>query len=223
MGEELHKKAEDAREKGEFLEALKLCDAATLEYQKEGNIVKLAEIQSSRALTLRHLAEQTGDRKFLILAKFAAKSAVKIIEESGVIEGLGTAYYTFGKCKESLGKFEKAKESYEKALENSEGSKDSVIAEMKTRLAAIEYRLGDDSAIERFETALKDLATAKEDSYNKNVWLSGAYMHMAESLITREQKDKAAVYINKAKEIIDSDDRLKLRSGQLEKLKAKLS
>ena len=226
---ELHKKAEEARESGNFLEALKISDEALIAYQGEANLAKFAEVLCVRCLTFRHLFEKTNDLTFARLAKFEAKAAVGILEKNDSKEGLGIAYYNLAKAYETLEKFEKEKEAIHKSLESFESApqdsqnKPSVTSEIETRLAVVEYRLGDDTAIERFNTSLSELKNSNEDDYVKKVWISGAYLHLADAMIARGEKDKASEQLTKAKSIIEGDERLKLRIGQLAKLSAKLS
>ncbi len=218
-GLDLHKQAEEMREQEKFQEALRLCDEAFIAYSKEGNTAKLAEICASRALTLRHLADSTGDKSFLILAKYSAKAGVKIIENSGSETGITIPLYTLGKVFESLEKFDKAAEKIGEAIEKGSDLPKISIAEMKTRLDAISFRTGEQSALESFNADVQDLENGEfEDDHVKNVWTSGAYMHMAEALISKGEKDEASQLLSKARAIIDSDARLTLRSRQLSKI-----
>lgn len=217
MGNELHIKAEQARENGDFLESLVLCDEATVEYVKEGNTQKLAEVQASRALSFRHLAAQTENKNFLILAKYAAKAGIKIIGKSDNKNGIALPLYTLAKVLIDLEKFDKAQEKIKEALEaGDETINQATIAEMKTRLAALEYRLGVDGAESAFSSALSELESEDIDEYTKKVWISGAYLHMAEAKLARQEN--ADELLAKAAEIINTDDRLKIRHDQLTKL-----
>src|SRR5262245_38772504 len=96
-GRRLHALAEEARESGKFLEALEYTDKASLAYQKDGDMLGLAEVQSSRQSTFKHLYRSTGDIVFLILEKHAAESAVEIAEKSTIPEAVGIPYHNLGK------------------------------------------------------------------------------------------------------------------------------
>src|SRR5687767_11321259 len=179
----LHKKGEEARESGDFLEALKCCEEAGVEYIKAANVVKGAETCASRALTYRHLADTTGKKDFLTLAKFAAKAGVRLIEDSGSDEGKTTPLYTLAKVYESLERFDKAAEFVKEAIDSASDAPKAQVAEMKTRLDALSYRNGETSALESFNADVEDLVSGGfDDEYVKHVWLSGAYMHMAEAM-----------------------------------------
>lgn len=172
----LHIEAEKAREKEDFASSLRFSDEATIAYQKEGNILGLAEVQSSRALTLRHLAEQTEDSNYLILAKHAALASVEIALKSGNKQSLAIPYLTLGKTHESLGEIAQAVEAYREAVAYMTTNpppahnRSSVMNEMLVHLSVVEYKIGDKSALVRAEKALADLIAADEpDRYAKDV------------------------------------------------------
>lgn len=227
-GEEYHMKAEEKMEAGDFVGALENTDRATVKYQSEKNVAKLAEVQASRALIFRHLFEQTDDSSFVVLANASASAGVQIAKVAKISE-LAIPLYNLGKCQESLGEIEQAVSLYKEALENFSANpgqpqdRPAVVAEMKTRLAVAEFKLGVQDAREQFNSALEELKNAEEpNDYNKKVWVSGAYMHMAEALVGKDN-EKAKALIEKAREIIGSDEHMKLRKGQIEKLSAKIA
>ncbi len=222
----IHARAEEAREKEHFLDALKLTDEATIAYQKEGDMLGLSEVQSSRVLTLRHLAEQTGDGNYLVLAKYAALSSVEIAEKSGDKKALAIPYLNLGKVHESLGEIEQAVEAYKKAVENmkvnppGQHNRSSVLQEMIIHLSVAEYKAGDKPALQRAEEALSALIASDEpNKYNKDVWVSGGYMGIAE-ILKDDSPEKAKQSLQKAKEIIDANPELTLRKKQFDKLSA---
>ncbi|HLC87734.1 MAG TPA: tetratricopeptide repeat protein [Patescibacteria group bacterium] len=118
QGRRLHRLAEDAREQGKFLEALELTDRATLEYAKNDDLLGLAEVQSSRQSTFKHLFRRTGKKVFLDLEKFAALSAVEIAQLSGINEALGIPYHNLGKYYFEVKDYGKAAEYFQKAIDN---------------------------------------------------------------------------------------------------------
>lgn len=82
------------------------------------------------------------------------------------------------------------------------------------------YRAGDKSSLEESLKATKELEEAEEISeYNEHVWLSGAYMNLA-FILKNEDNQRSQEYLDKAKQIIDSDPRLTIRKDQWEKLAA---
>lgn len=222
---QLHAQAEEARESGDFLKALEYTDKAMILYQQDGDQAGFAEVLASRFLTLRHLYEKTGDRNFLLLAKHDAMAAVEIARESGDKTSLAVPLFNLAKAQDTLGELQEAVKTYHEAVENISNNppatynRPAVIADFNTHLAICEYKTGDKTALERVEQALADLEQAEEDSYNKNVWLSGGEMRIAE-ILHEDNPEKAKEHLQKAKEIIDADSRLKLRLAQWEKLAA---
>lgn len=222
-GKILHAQAEQARESGDFLKALGLTDQAMIVYQKAGDRLGFAEIQASRFLTLRHLYEQTNDKNYLILAKYAATASVEIAREGGNKEALVVPLFSLAKAQETLGELEEACRTYQEAVDNMinnpppQHNQPGVLADFKNHLYVCQYKSGDKTVLEKAEQALQDLKEAEEESYNKNVWLSGGHMRIAE-MLREDNPEKAHEHLQKAKEIIDSDERLTLRKGQWEKL-----
>lgn len=220
---DLHAQAEIARERGDFLEALKLTDEATVAYQEEGDKSGFAEIQASRFIALKHLFQKTGDKNYLTLAKHTALSSVEIAEGSSQPEALAIPYLNLGEAQAQLEEWQEAADAYTKAIDcftknpPPTNNRPAVLLNIKSHLCQAEYKAGDKSALQRAEELILELEKQDEDSYNKNVWLSGAHMRIAE-MIHKDNREKALEHLQKAKEIIDSDERLVLRKGQWEKL-----
>lgn len=221
-GRQIHTQAEHAREDGQFLEALKFTDEAMLAYQADGDQLGFAEVLASRFLTLRHLYEKTGDQSYLILAKYTVMASVEIAEKGDDQSAIALPKFNLAKVQQELGETSKAVESYKQALEimktnpPKEHAREGVIADMENHLAIAEYQNGDDTALERAEQAIQRLSHTDEPKYNKDVWMSGGYMRLAEAT---KNKD----YLIKAKEIADTNPDLKLRREQIAKLEQKLS
>lgn len=224
-GKAHHIEAEKARENGDYLEALKHTDEATLSYQKEGNIVGLCEVQSSRYLIFQHLFEQTDDRNFLILGKFAAKAGVKIAKKSEKPEALAIPLFNLAKALTLLGKHEKAQEIYHEALDalpQSSHNLPSVEADIKIHKAICSYQMGNKDALSEVQEAINMLENSEENIYEKDVWISGGYMKLAEAVFM-ENPATSKEYLTKARTIIDANPGLRHRKQQLEKLEQKLS
>ncbi len=224
-GRRLHALAEDARESGRFLEALRYTDQATLTYQKDKDLLGLAEVQSSRQSTFKHLYRITEDKIFLILEKFAAEAAIEIAKQSNIPKALGIPYHNLGKYYFEAKEYKKAIDAFKKAVENllsypsERHSRSSVIADIKGHQFAAEYHNGDKTALNRALEALKNLENAKESSsYNKNAWLTGAHIRIAE-MLAKDNPQAGLKHIKEAEEIINKDKRLILRKSQLKKLK----
>jgi len=79
------------------------------------------------------------------------------------------------------------------------------------------YKNGEKEALGDILAAISELEATNEPKFNKDVWMSGGYMRLAE-LLKDEDLAKAQEYLQKAKEIIDANPELVLRKGQWEKL-----
>ncbi len=226
LGHDYHVRAEQQRESGNFLDAAISAQQASDAYLVEGNITKAAEALSSQFLAYRHQFEKTGDEEFKKKAQDSVERSLKIISDSGEVKGLGIPLYNLAKFHQTNGDMPEAIDAMKRALKAFEdASSDPMgfpaqIAEIKTRLSALEYGQGDNDAAQRFESAFWELSdNPHPDDYAQGVWLSGSFMHMAEAFIRRNEKEKAKEYVDKADGIIGDDERFKLRREQIEKLR----
>jgi tetratricopeptide (TPR) repeat protein len=226
-GRRLHSLAELAREEGRFLEALEFTDQASLAYQKDGDIFGLAEVQSSRQSTFKHLFRSTGDFVFLILEKHSAQAAVDIAERSGISEALAIPFHNLGKYYAEVRDCARAAEFFSKAIENLKAnpqnthSRPAVIADIAGHLYWAQYHCGDESALQKAIDILEELKSLDEESYNKLVWITGAHLRIAE-MTARTNPELAREHLELAREIINSDKRLVLRAEQLRNLETDL-
>lgn len=125
---------------------------------------------ASQALVYRHLFEKTNAKNYLVLAKHASMVSVELARDNDNPALLAMALYNLGKVQETSGEQNEALKNYKEAV-NKKADRPAMLAEMKTRLAVLEYKLGDSFAIERFEGALEELKSAEErDNYAKSVW-----------------------------------------------------
>lgn len=223
----LHKKEEQTREKGDSLEALNIADKATAAYLQEGNIEGASAVQSAKFLTFRHLFDKTGDENYLILAKYAAEAAAEMAKKSNNPKALIVPLFNLAKSYQDLEEFQKAVDTYKQAIasltanpsNNSNAS--AVMQDMIVHLSVCEYKNGDKSALERAELALSKLTeTTGATDYEKEVWVSGGYLKIADMLRT-DDLEQAKIALEKAAEIIESNPELVLRKIQLKNLATK--
>jgi len=134
--------------------------------------------------------------------------------------------FNLAKVQEKLKELKEAAISYKKALEFLSLSKmhnrKAVRADWENHLAVCQYKLGNRQALIDAEEAIEKLAQADDASdYEKAVWMSGGHMRIAE-VVANEDREGARKHMQEAKKIIESDERLKLRAKQWEKLNKKL-
>lgn len=227
-GRQIHEQALAAQEKGEFLEALKLEDEAMIIYGEDDDGLGFSEIQAMRTLTYRHLYEQTGYEGYLIKAKHEALASVALAEFDGDEYSLAIPLVGLGRIMADLADFPHAAENFQRAVAILEmypegrHSRKSVIADYKVYLGVALYRAGDEAALSAAEEALEELAASTDASaYEKGVWLSGGHMKIAEA-VNQADHEKATEHMRMAKKIIDSDEKLKLRLEQWNRLEERL-
>lgn len=227
---DLHSLSESQRESGDFESAVSTAQKASDVYLKEENYVKASEALASQMLSYRHLFEQTGDEVYKISALESIEKAVTILKNSGEKNGMGILLYNQAKYFQTDGDINASVSFMRDALTAFKNAPDdnmntpSQVAEINTRLASFEYGLGDDEAYPRFEKSLEELKdNPNPDEYTQGVWLSGAFMHMAEGFIMRSEMDKAHDFIVKAEDVIGEDERYNIRREQIKKLKLKVA
>ncbi len=224
-GRKLHEQAAEAREKGEFVDSLSLGDQALLAYDRDNDGLGFAEVIANRGITLKVYAGIHESRRILTLAKYELMGAVEIARQSGDKKALALPQYRLAQMHEELDELSEAAAIYKEALHNMEQNpperhdRPSVLADMRVHVATCEYKAGDKSALERLESALSDLEGSEEDKYNKDVWVSGGYMRMAD-ILRDDDPAKAQQSLQKAKEIIGANPDLALRKKQWDQLSA---
>lgn len=220
-------RSQEARERGHFADALTACRQAFMLFVEEGDHPKASETMSSEGLTWRHLFEKEKDEAkkvdFGARAEGCQTTALRILEGHNINERY-KALYELGKLQQTLGRNEEAFKNYEAAIANFKEFPgqfryaDSVMAEMETRLYALQYSMGDKTSFSKWEDAQQRLKEAEnQDDYTKNVWVSGGYMHMAEALIGSDN-DKARSLLADAMTVIGDNEAYALRGRQIEAL-----
>ncbi len=225
-GRKLHAKAAQEREKGNFSKSLDFNDKALFAYDTDNDPLGFAEGIACRSITLRVYANLHDNRRILTLAKYEMMAAVAIAKESGKKESLAMPLYNLAKLQEDLGELQDAVHTYKQAVDNMENNpperhkNPSVLADMQAHMTTCEYKAGDKTALERAKKALSVLEEAEEpNAYNKDVWITGGYMKIAD-VLRKDDPKKAREYLQKAKQIIDANPDLELRKKQWEKLNA---
>ncbi|MBI1871987.1 tetratricopeptide repeat protein [Candidatus Collierbacteria bacterium] len=221
---QIHLLEEQAREKGEFTEALKFAEEALVAYVEDDDLLGAAEVLAAQVLIYRHLFEKTEKKAFLLLAEVAATKSVRMAGESGQPEALAIPNHTLGKVYEDMGKWQEAVAAQQKAIEittttpPASHNRPAFLAEIRTHLFADKYMAGDKSALTGLDEAIVALeGETVELKYNRDVWLSGGYMSKAK-VLKADNPAMAKEAMQKAKAVIDANSELTLRKQQWEKL-----
>lgn len=221
----IHGKAELAREKGDFLLSLQTLDEAILAYQKEKDYLGLSEALTSCFLTYKHLFFKSKDTSYQILAKYSIKAAAEISEKYADEPACSLPYYNLAQFYDEFDRnYPLAIDYYKKAIEimtnnppeDHKSQLPGLISTMEVHLHAAEYKNGDKSSLERLLKANEKISN-HYNKYEKDVWMSGGYMKLAE-MLREDDKTKSKVYMQKAKEIIDANKDLTIRKRQWDAL-----
>lgn len=216
----------EAREKEQFFDALDLSDQAMIAFDKDDDDAGCAESLACRSINLRIYANLNDSTRVLIFAKFEMMGSVEIARKSNNPTALALPLYNLAQLHEDLEEYEDAVKVYAEAVKAMEHNppqshnRPSVLANMRVHMTTCEYKAGDTSALDRIYQALADLESAEEPNmYNRNVWLSGAHMRIADALRV-DDPDKAQEHLQKAKDIIDANPELTIRKKQWDKFAA---
>lgn len=223
-------RANEIREKGEYLDSLKLADEAIVTAQADGDLSAFSEGLSVRYLAYKLLYQDTSDENYLVLAKHTMFASVEVAEKSGDKTALAIPYFNLAKVLDESGLVSESLEYFKKALSSlktnppESHNRPGVMADFAGYLATEQYKSGDKSAVKLIDEAVENLKNSGEDKvsdYNLNVWLSGLHMRAAE-VLKADDPDKAKAHMMVAKEIIESDDRLTIRLKQWHRLSERL-
>jgi len=221
---EILEKALLLQEQNKPLEALQQENEALLQFAQSKDYAGMAEIVVLRSKTLKHLYQQSDDKNYLVLARAEASAAVEIAENTSNKAAAAIPYFVLAQMHEALEEFPQAKIAYQKTLyylpeaPQPQHNRKSVAADIKGHLAYCEFKSGDKNAVNQALEALQELeSTTDANKYEYNVWLSGAHMRIA-TMYHQLKSPEAKVHLDKAKQIIDSDEQLILRNQQWERL-----
>lgn len=215
----------NARELGDDpIEAIHIAEQAFAMAIEQNNVGVAADLRIRQSLSYGHLADRTGSDTYRVTSMHMAQAGVEIARRSGLPEALAIPLFGAGRALGAIGEYEEAVKLYEEAIEalpHSDSNKPSVNADLRVHLETAKYHSGDKDALPRALEALSDLEVAEESKYEKDVWISGGYMKIAEAIFP-DNPEKAREYLEKAGKVIDSNSELKLRRVQLDNLITKL-
>jgi len=121
-----------------------------------------------------------------------------------------------------------AQDAYQKAIElfqsnpPEEHNRPAVLIDFKIHYQVARLLSGEMDAVNAIQQLISQLESLDETKFNKDIWISGAHMRIAEALMSTNP-DLAKVHLNKAKEIIDANPELSLRSAQWQKINEKIN
>ena len=218
-GENLLLEGQQLREAGLTYDAVAKLNAAMAQFISDEDFARYAHALLDRAICWQHLYQETGDGIFVILFQSDAETMLKIAESKNLDSELFQAYFANGKANMLQKDYAQAVEFYRQAIGAMPAGHEAQKGDWLAHLGKAEYWAG------QKEAGLKDTLDGIElikkhmhelDSYTTNVWLSGGYLRLADTL---KSNDKAASdrYLAEARKIIESDQTQIMRRKNLKR------
>lgn len=216
-GLELQKEGDILREEGKSLNAIDVYNQAIVRYQEDKDYANMLDALTGRLLSWKHLFYKTEDRIYAIFVKKEVEEMLEIAKEHNLIGRLYLIHFLNGTSAILLKDYSSAEIEFNHAVERYP-SENAEKGDWIAHLGDAMYRNGKKK--EGKNILLKGVSMIKEnssqiDSFLFNVWVSGAYLRLAK-LLKADNPEESQLYLNQAKEIIDSDKRLVIRRQQLE-------
>ncbi|PJD93713.1 MAG: hypothetical protein CK425_12550 [Parachlamydia sp.] len=213
---ELQKQADVMREKGESLKAIDLYNQAIVRYQEGKETVNMIGALTGRLLSWKHLFYKTEDKIYAIFVRKEAEAMLEIAKEHQLFDKFHLIHFLYGTSAMLLKDYPTAEEEFGQAVKfypYNNAEKGDWIG----HLGEATYK--NDKKEEGKKLILQGVQIIEEnssqlDSFLFNVWVSGAYLRLAK-LLELDNIEESHFYLNQAKQIIDSDERLVIRKQQL--------
>ncbi len=214
---ELEKEADILREEGKSLKAIDVYNQAIVRYLEDKDYSNIMGALTGRLLSWKHLFYKTEDKIYAIFVKKEAEEMLEIAKEHNLLNRLYLIHFLNGTSAILLRDYCSAEIEFKKAVElyPCENAEEG---DWIGHLGDAMYRNGKKE--EGMNIILQGVSLIKErssqlDSFLFNVWVSGAYLRAAKLLKTDNSKESQS-FLNQAKEIIDSDNRLVIPKQQLD-------
>ena len=229
LGHRLHVEALALRENRELSASIAKARESQYAYLQANDLGGAAESAACEAISWRVAAGLEKNTSMLLQAESVMRQGVELARKSNDPTALALPLYQLAEIQEDLGNFSEALNSYNEAIKNMQTNppathnRPSVLADMKVHMYTCAYKSGDKSGLDQAKQALQELLDHEDpDSFNQHVWVSGAYMRFAE-ILRLDNVEEAKKYLEEAREIIFTDERLKVRKEQYELLASTLS
>ena len=205
----------DAREKDHHLQALQYLDHAIIGYQKRGDYRGLIDALKDRTLTWKHYFLLTKDNIYAILAQKDAESMLAIAKDKKLKDKRSTSFFRLGEIEMLFENYPAAIKNYKKSLEFYNGPL-AEKGDFRYHLGEALYRNGQKKVGKKtMLDGLKEIRKGASEvpAFLIHVWESGVYMRLAD-LLRVDEPPEAKEYLEKARKIVYSDDRLVIRKRQ---------
>ena len=214
--QELQKKADLLREEGKSLEAIDLYNQALASFQEEKDYGSIIGALTGRLLAWKHLFYKTEAKIYAIIVKKEAETMLEITKEYGLKGKDHLLHFLNGTAAMLLQDYATGENEFRQAVALFPAN-NAEKGDWTAHLGEALYRNGKKE--EGQKMILKGVEIIQHhaselDPFLYNVWVSGAYLRLAK-LLKVDNQEESSIFFSKAQKIIESDDRLVIRKGQL--------
>ncbi len=212
-------RADSLREAGKSLEAINLYNQEIVSAIEQGNDEDLITSMTGRLLAWKHLFYKTKEPVYAIFLKHQAAALEEIIDKKEILGRAHLVHFIKATAAQNLGELEVAEREYGLSVElypSDAAEKGDWIAHWGF-IIALQGNIEEGASKILMGISWIDERSDQIDSFIRNVWVSGAYLRLAQ-IYKEAEPIKSAHYLAQAKAIIDSDERLVIRKTQLESL-----
>jgi tetratricopeptide (TPR) repeat protein len=218
LGQASLEKGQKLREAGETLEAIDAINRSIAVFASEKNYSAFAHAILDRAICWQHLYQfYDNDFGYAVLYKKEAEGMLEIVLEKKIQKELALAFYINAKAQMIYGNYKKAVELFNQALKNISPDRKAQRGDWETNLGKALYLSHNKSkGLQEMLQGLEIIKTHRRevDDYTAQVWISGAYLRLAETLKLDRPSDSKK-YLKQARAIIDSEASQVVRKKQL--------
>ena len=212
-----HIHADALREEGKSLEAINLYNEVIIADLAKKDYSSLLGALTGRLLAWKHLFYKTNDPIYALFVKKEAETMLDIAKTYGFTNRMYLLHFLSATSASLLNDHGVAEKEFQQAvdlypIDNAE--KGNWIAHLGHAMYLNgKKEKGKQTILLGVQKINSHSSTL--DSFLMHVWVSGAYLRLAK-LIEQDDPNESQVYLNQAKEIINSDSRLVIRKQQLE-------
>lgn len=217
LGTKFREEADVLREEGKSLKAIDLYNQAIVNLQEAKEYANIIPALTGRLLSWKHLFYKTQDKIYAIFVKKEAETIMDFAKAYNLMDRLYLFHFLNGTAASLLNEYDLAEKEFGQAIllypfEHAQKG-DWIAHQGEAMYQNGKKEEGQERILEG--VALIQTRSSDIDSFEYNVWVSGAYLRLAKLLKVDNPKTSQEFY-NMAKEIIDKDDRLVIRKQQLD-------
>lgn len=219
-----HRRAIELREQGRPEEALALYATVVDQYRQAGNVEGQIRALLEQVITRKHQWQAHPDEMLLEAMQADNAAAARLLQEHPADQEL-QALVALSRAEVALMSNQKEEALAQFGTAVALTSRDNPsFGNRHAHLARVQGQLGDPRAEAELAAAISEIEAARSqlDDLHYRVWLSGAYLGMAELLASKDG-DCAQNWLDKARALIVAEPVLPVRKKQLDALQQLLN